>query len=310
MRQLQISLQNEFLDDVVKVLMDIGYENIFRLKSEDNSLLILRAKDTSVPKILEALNKIGVGTDFGLIDILPVEATIPRLEDVEKVEKVETEDPLIQRLAMEEIIEDLEKGAQPNFDYFIFIILSALVSGVGLINNSIVILIASMILSPLLGPILGLSLGAITKNKEMIRNSIMAQILGIATAIATGIILALIFTNLQQNAEITSEMAIRSYPSIFDIIVAFSAGFATGFSISGTVKSSLVGVAIALALMPPAVNIGIALMYGKLNLSFGSFILLLTNIIVINFASLLVMRLKKFRAIPRKRWFWRAPKSK
>ena len=228
MRQLQISLQNEFLDDVIKALMDIGFENILRLKSEENSLLILRAKDTSVPKILEALNKIGVGTDFGLIDILPVEATIPKLEDIEKVEKVETEAPLIQRLAMEEIIEDLEKGAQPNFDYFIFIILSALVSGVGLINNSIVILIASMILSPLLGPILGLSLGAIIKNKEMIRNSIMAQILGIATAIATGIILALIFTNLQQNSAITSEMAIRSYPNIFDIIVAFSAGFATG----------------------------------------------------------------------------------
>lgn len=34
------------------VLIGIGYENILKLKAENNSLLILRAKDTSVPKIL------------------------------------------------------------------------------------------------------------------------------------------------------------------------------------------------------------------------------------------------------------------
>ncbi|MGV9203681.1 MAG: hypothetical protein ACOC44_06605 [Promethearchaeia archaeon] len=32
------------------------------------------------------MNKIGLGTDYGLIDILPVEATVPKLKDIEKVE--------------------------------------------------------------------------------------------------------------------------------------------------------------------------------------------------------------------------------
>jgi len=308
MRQLQISVQNEKLEEVLDALFGIGYENVIRLEAEKNSLLILRAKDTSVPKILEELNKIGLGTDYGIIDILAVEATVPKLEDIEKVEKVKEEEPLLQRIAMEEIIEDLEEGSQPNLNYVIFIILSAVVSGVGLISNSIVILIASMIISPLMGPILGFSLGIVIKDKKMLKNSLLAQVVGIGAATVTGLILGLIFTMITGINAITSEMAIRDYPDVFDILVSLAAGFATGFSISGTVKSSLVGVAIALSLMPPAVNIGIALIFGDINLSLGSLILLLTNISLINVSSLLIMRLKKFRALPRKKWFWRAPK--
>jgi uncharacterized membrane protein len=89
-----------------------------------------------------------------------------------------------------------------------------------------------------------------------------------------------------------------------DIIIASCAGFATGFSISGVIKSSLVGAAIALSLMPPAVNIGLAFIYGDLILSSGSLILLIVNILIINICSLIVMRIKKFRALPKIKWFW------
>lgn len=89
MRQLQISVQNEKLEEVLDALFGIGYENVIRLEAEKNSLLILRAKDTSVPKILEELNKIGLGTDYGIIDILAVEATVPQTRGYRKGRKGE-----------------------------------------------------------------------------------------------------------------------------------------------------------------------------------------------------------------------------
>jgi uncharacterized hydrophobic protein (TIGR00271 family) len=310
MRQIQISIQKKYLNKVLDVLISkLGVENVIHLSGEENCLIIFRTVETRVPIILEEFNEIGLGIDYGIIDILPIEATIPKLSDIEKVEEIE-EHPLEKRIALEEILEDIEGGTKPDINYFIFIILSAIIASSGLILNSIAIIIASMIISPLMGPILGFSFGFITHNKAMVKNSMIGQTLGISISIGCGLLLGLINLLLTNNWDITQQMAIRTFPSYLDIIIACCAGFATGFSISGVIKTSLVGAAIALSLMPPAVNIGLAFIYGNYLLSSGSLILLIVNILIINLCSLTVMRLKNFRALPKMKRFWKGTKEK
>ena len=241
-----------------------------------------------MPELIDRLNKIGVGIDYGIIDILPLEATIPELDETLDEEK----DQVPERVALEEIKSDIEEGAKPSFNYFVFILLSALVAGAGLILNSPAVVIASMIISPLMGPILGLSFGITTSNGKIIRNSIIAQIFGIIISICSGIFLGYLTIYLVEDPQITSEMAARTFPSYLDIIIAICAGIAVGFCITGTVKSTLVGAAIALSLMPPAVNVGLALIYGDLSLSIGSLLLLLTNVIIINVCTMIVLKIK------------------
>jgi len=304
MRQIQISVQKQYLDKILDVLITkLEIENVIHLVGDQNILIIFRTSQTRVPTILEELNEIGVGTDYGIIDILPIEATIPKLTDIEKVEKIE-EKPLESRIALEEILEDIEDGTKPDLNYFIFIILSAIIASSGLILNSIAVIIASMIISPLMGPILGFSFGFITRNKVMLKNSVIAQTVGILFSIGCGLVLGLINILLTNYSVVTQQMALRSFPSYLDIIIASCAGFATGFSISGVIKTSLVGAAIALSLMPPAVNIGLAFIYRDFILSSGSLILLVMNILIINICSLIVMKIKKFRSLPKIKWFW------
>ena len=164
-----------------------------------------------------------------------------------------------------------------------------------------------MILSPLMGPILGLSFDIMTREGKMIKNSFIAQFFGVLISIGSGIFLGLFIRLAVWDSQITSEMAARSFPTYLDIIIAICAGIAVGFCVSGTVKSTLVGVGIALSLMPPAVNVGLALVYGDIGLSVGSLILLFTNIIIINVCTMIVLKIKKVHELPKKDHLWQGP---
>jgi len=268
---------------------DLNIKSVTHLKGDSNSLIIVRQKRTFVPELIERLQEIGVGTKFGIIDILPLDGTIPEL--TRRFD--ERKDQVPNRIALSEIKNNIKEKSKPSFNYFVFIILSAIMAAAGLILNSSAVVIASMIISPLMGPVLGLSFGIATSDGKVMRNSAIAQIFGILISICCGIFLGYLSIILIEDPQITSEMVSRNFPVTLDIIIASCAGIAVGFSITGTVKYTLVGAAIALSLMPPAVNVGLALMYGDISLSFGSLILLLTNIIIINGFTVIILKIKK-----------------
>jgi uncharacterized hydrophobic protein (TIGR00271 family) len=262
-----------------------------------------------VPEIVKYLNKNGVGTIHGIIDILSLSASIPDITFVEENQEEKKRKILSQRISVEEIKKNLEDTLKFSPDFFVFIFLSALVSGVGLILNSSIILIASMILSPLMSPILGISFGIVSKDFKMVRIGILEQFLGLFLSIGTGVLLGLLALILLKPPTITQQMIARGFPNLFDLIVAVCAGIAVGFGITGTIKTSLIGVAIAVALMPPAVNIGLAMIYNDPQLSLGSFILLFMNIIAINICAILVFKLKKITTVPKAYIFWEGTKE-
>jgi len=293
MRQVQITLKNtqkELIQKVLEIItdyLDIKHSTV--LKGEANTVIIMRQRRTNVPELVERLEDIGIGTEHGIIDILPLEATIPELDQ----EIDEKKNRVPDRIAMEEIRSDIGEGANPTANHFLFIVLSAIVASAGLILSSPAIVIASMIISPLMGPILGLSFGIATSDRGMIRNSSIAQFFGILISIGAGIVLGFFAVIFIADAQITPEMLSRTFPNFLDITIAICAGLAVGFCITGTVKSTLVGAAIALSLMPPAVNVGLALSYGNASLSLGSLTLLLSNIVIINICTIIVMKLKE-----------------
>ncbi|MHA1256220.1 MAG: hypothetical protein ACTSQD_06300 [Promethearchaeota archaeon] len=51
-----------------------------------------------------------------------------------------------------------------NVDYYVFLIISTIITTTGLIVNSTAVVIGAMIISPLMTPILGVSYGLITRN--------------------------------------------------------------------------------------------------------------------------------------------------
>ncbi|TFG02080.1 MAG: hypothetical protein EU542_05760 [Promethearchaeota archaeon] len=62
--------------------VDLNVKNMTLLKGDSDSLIIIRQNRTFVPELIERLAEIGVGTELGIIDILPLEATIPELTNL------------------------------------------------------------------------------------------------------------------------------------------------------------------------------------------------------------------------------------
>jgi len=310
MSQIQISLPNEpktITESLITALNEkLKIKNMILLEGNNNSLVIIRCQKNSVPRVLEVLNELGIGIEYGIIDILKLQVTIPELAE----EELDDSEELSSRVSVEEIESTIKEGMELNIDFYLFIIIAAFIAGAGLILNSTAIIIGSMIISPLMGPILGVSYGMISKNYNLVKKGIFGQLISVIIAIGIGVLLASLAFLTYSSPSITNEMMSRNFPTIFDLIVSIGAGLAVGFAITGKIQSSLVGIAIAVSLMPPAVNIGVTLIYGNLFLSLGSFVLLMSNILAINLMAILIFKLKKIKILEKKYLFWKGPEEK
>jgi uncharacterized membrane protein len=96
--------------------------------------------------------------------------------------------------------------------------------------------------------------------------------------------------------EPTSEMLARAAPSFLDLMVAIVSGFAGAYALCrSNVSSSLPGVAIAVALVPPLATVGLFISMLEWGNAGGALLLFLTNLIAIAFASAVVFVSLGFR---------------
>lgn len=56
------------------------------------------------------------------------------------------------RLTVAQVVANVKSGAEFTFDFLLFIIMAAWIAALGLMESSIVNLVASMLVSPLMGP--------------------------------------------------------------------------------------------------------------------------------------------------------------
>jgi len=129
---------------------------------------------------------------------------------------------------------------------------------IGLFLNNIGIIIGAMLLSPLLGPIYALAVYvAIGDMKTTLR---CVEIIGLMVimlvVIAAAASLALSFVI---DLPITPEILSRTDPNAVFILMGVLLGFATMIALSEGIPEGIAGVAIAAALLPPAVVTGISI---------------------------------------------------
>lgn len=186
-------------------------------------------------------------------------------------------------------IEELRTGllAESTLDinYVVLILGSCAIATLGLLSNSAAVIIGAMIVAPLMLPIRGLAFGALDGDVILVRFSL--------TAITVGTLLAIVLSGvlgyLVGLAEFGSEVFVRSKPTLLDLGIAIAAGGIGGFAkVQPKLSSSLAGVAIAVALMPPVCVIGLGLSHTNWSLSLGATLLYFTNLLGIIFSCMLV----------------------
>ncbi|MES2269825.1 MAG: DUF389 domain-containing protein [Pseudomonadota bacterium] len=177
-----------------------------------------------------------------------------------------------------------ESGWSPRYAFMTM--MSAGIAVLGLLLSSPAVVIGAMLISPLMSPILGFGFSLALFDFAEMRRSLKALIIGTVAAVA---FTALIVTLSPLQAP-TSEIVARTRPNLFDLAVALFAALAGSFAVIRGRGETIVGVAIATALMPPLAVVGYGLATWNLPVLGGAFALFVTNFITIALSATVMAR--------------------
>ena len=246
-------------------------------KSGLHAKILLPAERTEA--ILDKLEKhCGDSENFRVV-LLAVEATLPRESEEKTKDEQSKESP--QRISREELYADIAENAQFTPIFFAMVVLSAIVAAVGLMRDNVAMIIGAMVIAPLLGPNVGLALATTLGDVELGLRALKTNILGIATALALAIAAGLLF---HIDPGLT-EIASRTQVALSDVVLALASGSAGVLAFTSGASATLIGVMVAVALLPPLIVIGLLLGSGYFAAAGGALLLLTTNVICINLAA-------------------------
>lgn len=174
-------------------------------------------------------------------------------------------------------------------------ILSTTIAAFGLIADSAAVVIGAMLVAPLMTPMLALAASLTYAQMRRFLGSLSLIVIGTVGAIATGWIVARIAGGSLTAASLSSELLARTTPSLLDLGIAVAAGLAGGYVLTHKgAGSSLPGVAIAVALVPPLATVGVALELQANDQAIGALLLYSTNLVAIVLSASVVMVVSGF----------------
>ncbi len=228
--------------------------------------------------------------------ILPVETVIPRPappeeekdeseESGKKEKKAEEARPKwANRIGREELLTRLDEAARMDRGYLIMVFLSAVVAVLGLTLDDVAILIGAMVIAPLLGPNMALALASTLADGKLARRCMKSNLSGVALAFAVALFMGVVF-DLPLN---TDSMHARSTLDLSDLAVALAAGAAGAMAYTSGSGGGLVGVMVAVALLPPLSASALYVADGQWQAAIGAALLLTGNLVSLNLAGILV----------------------
>jgi len=276
--------------------------------SQDQIMVRLLLPTEETEAILDLLKKHYSHVEGFRVILLPVEASLPRPEPEGKKEAEKEEagpEPASKtktaRISRQELYADINQSAQLSRVYLVMVVLSSIVAAIGILRNNLVALIGAMVIAPLLGPNVALSLATTLGDISLAKRALKVNVVGIFTALALSIIIGFFFT-VDPGIHV---LASRTDVGVGDILLALAAGIAGALAFTTGIPTALVGVMVAVALLPPLVTLGLLLGSGHWNMALGAMLLLLVNLICINLAGVTTFLAQGIRPIT----WWEADRA-
>lgn len=239
--------------------------------------------DDRLQELLDALQSVLGAQHTARISVLPVEVALPEAPEQEDREEDKATE------AREKLRSSVEKGARLNANHVVLVVLSTVVAAIGLLEDSVAVVIGAMVIAPLLGPNLAFALGTALGDLRLMREAATTLLVGLAAAVAVSAALGML---LPLNTD-SAELMARTEVGWDSIALALASGAAAALSLTTGLSSVLVGVMVAVALLPPAATLGLMLGSGETALAQGAGLLLAINIVCVNLATKLVFLVKR-----------------
>ncbi len=256
----------------------------------------------AVEALTDAITDRFQGDDALRIVLLAVEATLPRLEKPQKDDDEsgddggEAEGGVWSRVSREELHQELESAARVDPVYLAGVALSTIVAAVGLIRGDVAVIIGAMVIAPLLGPNVALSLAATLGDLDLGRRALVAAVTGAAVALAIAVAIGWLFPI----DPTVAELAARTRVGLSDVVLALAAGSAGALAFTSGLPTAVIGVMVAVALLPPLVATGLLAGQGMAPEALAAATLVATNVTCVNLAGVATFLAR--RVGPREWW--------
>jgi len=183
-----------------------------------------------------------------------------------------------------EVSESIDSEGELRGSYLFMCTMASGIATIGLLCNSVSVIIGAMLVSPLMGPIVRLGLGIATLDLNRVFRSLGTLLAGMGLAL----VVAILIVWLSPLRTPTPEILARTTPNLFDMIAATLSGLAGGYAMIRNRGGTIVGVAIATALMPPMATVGFGIAVAQWGISKGALLLFTTNLATIALSTTLM----------------------
>lgn len=281
MKKIEVLLDQRLLETVTAVATERGAVDHWPgpVGPDGRQSLFLLVPPHAEQRLLDTLQGLLGVEDNTRILVHALEVSLPR----------EPADPVHRRRAQvtsrEELYSQVEKGTRLDSTFVLLVLLSTVVAAIGLLEDNTAVVIGAMVIAPLLGPNLALALGAALGETHLIARSLLTNLTGMGLALSASVAIGLLWSGPFPSAELLA----RTDVGLDGIALALASGAAAVLSLTTGLSSVLVGVMVAVALLPPTATVGLMAARGEWLLAGGAGLLLVTNVVCVNLAAKVVL---------------------
>lgn len=259
-------------------------------QSDDGRRAFRMLVDDSVRQpVMDALQAMFGGSENARIVVLPVDTVLPR--DPAQADRKAA-------ATREELYSQIEKGARIDSNFILLTVLSTIVAAIGLIEDNVAVVIGAMVIAPLLGPHIALAFATSLGDGELSLKALKASLTGLSIAFALSAVIGILWPVDMLRGQMliaSTEIIARTDVGLDSMALALASGAAAVLSLTTGLSSTLVGVMVAVALLPPTATFGMLIGAGHWELAIGALLLLAVNIVCVIVAAKTVFMAKAVR---------------
>lgn len=299
MRLLQVLVDTERLDDVLDALREEDIDPVVfavedgrgfdreargdadaRGSSAERRMIQFPVPTEAVDRVRNAITEIGIEEEY-LVIVNAETASTPHYSTLVDRYMEGTEEE--ERISNEEIRAKVRNLNPRPTTYYSMTVLSAFVATAGLLLDSPALVVGSMVIAPQIGAALTASVGTALDERSLFVEGVKSTLAGLAVAVVAAAALGWGLKTAQfvapsLNVTTVQQIASRTSPGLLTLVVALCAGSAGGFGLATELPVSIVGVAVAAAILPAAAAVGIGIAWAIPTVALGAFVLLAVNV--------------------------------
>ncbi|MET3683552.1 putative hydrophobic protein (TIGR00341 family) [Alkalibacillus flavidus] len=298
MQLIEVYIPKTQYDNVTPALEGFSQESVWKAyELEDRVLVRIVVEDDDVEDILDYLEAVSSLADGFETILFPVNTYLSRQAIQERdnpKEQDEQEDDdqgKLLRASRQELMHTIEKKSKLTLNYTLLIIFSAMVATGGFINDSEAVVIGAMAIAPLIGPAISVSFAAVLGDVFRLWRAFLTLAIGFVMIVSIAAAFGFMFEEGTETTQYTS----RTMVSFADIVIALASGSAGALALLNRVSSGMVGVMVAVALLPPTVTFGISIGQTLWIDTYWSFLLIMTNVTCIFLSGIIIFFLSGIR---------------